>query len=1021
MRRINYKSDIPPLLLSLKVDEKQITVPDCDFIVRFYIDGYEGRHYDCSHIGGVWSNCEPSEDGTKLVCYINNQRLGIGELCAEFHYISPDNRYSDGSKKSVVIIGSTELGVELVEDNGDAVTEAAIDVTLPFIYRTAYEIARDHGYTGTAEDFYSALASVVGIADAEKKRVTAEITRNANEQERIENEENRLNAENERVNAEAQRVRNEAIRGDAESTRVEQEEDRKAKFEEITGFIATVRANEGNRESNERERQTNEDTRITEEAKRVEAEKKRAAEFEKQKLDLAGKIDRSGDEMGGDLIFTDNAGVSFQTSDGGAHTMFNDTDDVAKFTANNGDTFEFAQNETPNKNSSAVVVSKNLYNALDMTLESMGSALDGDAAYRADAGDKIFNPDTCKIQRYNSTIGGFEDLCDPIDGKLYANKMTGYIYRWDTKTKKMVFVGGVKAYTKDEADRRFAKLDDATQRVKVKELNAYNSINTNSMWIGDEGLLLGGDGNGHLTVEQDQVITDVTLNEKLSTKADDLAYMVDFNNPDNIEKTGTVKEATQSLVIAAGLLLVGGEQVKEELNSKIDKELHVVLASMGATLDNVDGGDGPTVDAELKIGDFFFDEGKKSIIYKKSETETLDLGEPNDKKIYANAITKRLYIWRGGTWRQCGTDAYTKAESDNRYYDKHATDTLLDEKVGKSDIVQSTGTSTTAVMSQKSVSDALSNVYTKAESDARYLRGEVLYEDYYYPNMSPTTDTTRFSDSTEILQPTKFIESYTDADGTTWSNVFECESFPDWFDFAERKCYPYGNGYSTGYLFLRNFAVENNGLVYDFDRLQNNNIGKKLPYHGDNGLGLKKIDATHFKVYNSKNNTTEFTSFDKANVDCSLFAFSPLTYNQIYDIDDCKLLRITLTGNIKSPSRYDSLLDGSCDVGLLGYNNMQVLYGDEYVEIEIDKNNNRWRQVKSGYSMFCRSSHLQNWSANKPESYESECHCLWSNIHNGTVQKICMINNKVCYSFIHWSNPSTILKMGCKIKIEKLA
>ena len=42
----------------------------------------------------------------------------------------------------------------------------------------------------------------------------------------------------------------------------------------------------------------------------------------------------------------------------------------------------------------------------------------------------------------------------------------------------------------------------------------------------------------------------------------------------------------------------------------------------------------------------------------------------------------------------------------------------INSKVGKSDIVQSTGTSTTAVMSQKSVSDALSNVYTKTESDA---------------------------------------------------------------------------------------------------------------------------------------------------------------------------------------------------------------------------------------------------------------------------------------------------------------
>lgn len=48
---------------------------------------------------------------------------------------------------------------------------------------------------------------------------------------------------------------------------------------------------------------------------------------------------------------------------------------------------------------------------------------------------------------------------------------------------------------------------------------------------------------------------------------------------------------------------------------------------------------------------------------------------------------------------------YTKAVSDSRYYEKSETDTLLDSKVSKSDIVQSTGTSTTAVMSQKAVSD----------------------------------------------------------------------------------------------------------------------------------------------------------------------------------------------------------------------------------------------------------------------------------------------------------------------------
>lgn len=46
-------------------------------------------------------------------------------------------------------------------------------------------------------------------------------------------------------------------------------------------------------------------------------------------------------------------------------------------------------------------------------------------------------------------------------------------------------------------------------------------------------------------------------------------------------------------------------------------------------------------------------------------------------------------------------DYYTKAMSDSRYYEKSATDTLLTDKVSKSDIVQSTGQSTTSVMSQK--------------------------------------------------------------------------------------------------------------------------------------------------------------------------------------------------------------------------------------------------------------------------------------------------------------------------------
>lgn len=155
--------------------------------------------------------------------------------------------------------------------------------------------------------------------------------------------------------------------------------------------------------------------------------------------------------------------------------------------------------------------------------------------------------------------------------------------------------------------------------------------------------------------------------KNIADKADDVAYMVDFDNETNIEKTGSVKEATQSLVTAVGLLLLGDEQVKEELNSKIDRELRVVLASMGVTLDNVDNTGDSAIMYVDNVGDIYYSEGKEHLFYKKSETETLDLGVPSSEKIYANAITKRLYIWRGGTWRQCGTDAYTKAESDSRF------------------------------------------------------------------------------------------------------------------------------------------------------------------------------------------------------------------------------------------------------------------------------------------------------------------------------------------------------------------
>ena len=356
-----------------------------------------------------------------------------------------------------------------------------------------------------------------------------------------------------------------------------------------------------------------------------------------------------------------------------------------------------------------------------------------------------------------------------------------------------------------------------------------------------------------------------------------------------------------------------------------------------------------------------------------------------------------------GVNRVNSEDVYTKEETEKKFATKTEVQTQINNSITK-----------------ENIENIIGEVYTKSESDARYMRGEVLYEDYYYPNMGETTDKVRFTDSTEILQPTKFLESYTGADGTTWSNVFECESFPDWFDFSERECYPYGNGISSAIPFFKNYTIDNGELVYNFNSMQNIDISKKLPYL-TSYVGLKKIDDKHFNLYKAKNGVYEFTAFDKENVDCSLFAFGPVVDLHTYDIDDCKMVRVSLIGNFQQPSKYATIISSGSDIGIKGHIIRQQLYGNEYVDLEIDKLNKRYRQIGAGYSMWYRTGHQQNWSQCKQESFYSQCTLGWLNIPNGLTYEVCNVGGKLIYSFNTKSNPGNKLIMGCKIKIEKLA
>jgi hypothetical protein len=190
--------------------------------------------------------------------------------------------------------------------------------------------------------------------------------------------------------------------------------------------------------------------------------------------------------------------------------------------------------------------------------------------------------------------------------------------------------------------------------------NALNSVNRNITSLQSD----------LLNIERSAVTAD-ELKKALSGKADDFAYYVDT---DTIEfRSGTLKVASQQIAMAIADIVNGNKLRDNNIEAKADStELHVVLESMGVTLDNLDSTGDSAIMYVANVGDIYYSEGKEHLFFKKSETETIDLGEPNDKKIYANAMTKRLYIWRGGKWQQCGgggtqIDAYTKAESDARF------------------------------------------------------------------------------------------------------------------------------------------------------------------------------------------------------------------------------------------------------------------------------------------------------------------------------------------------------------------
>lgn len=124
IRKENWKSDIR-LAVTLLVGGEAVHVPSHAFTLRFRVcNGRE--HYDCwRDENGGYHNCRPNDDGSMLLCFLDNHGLGLGELHCEYYDYAPDADFSDGNKLTVV---PQVLPIELVSGAGDDAEQVEAEV-----------------------------------------------------------------------------------------------------------------------------------------------------------------------------------------------------------------------------------------------------------------------------------------------------------------------------------------------------------------------------------------------------------------------------------------------------------------------------------------------------------------------------------------------------------------------------------------------------------------------------------------------------------------------------------------------------------------------------------------------------------------------------------------------------------------------------------------------------------------------------------------------------------------------------
>lgn len=166
VRKINHKSDFDFILVVKDSQGNDVGFPDYDFSGSVSVGEpckATSRKFPFSRKGNTLVNCFNDNGKIHIVC--NDHHLSKGQLWVELKAEVPNGIYSDGSE---LIVIPQQIGIELVCEKGDIPTDVDSEFVVPFIYTSAYEMAKRAGYDGTEEeyaDFANRLPSVVKSAE----------------------------------------------------------------------------------------------------------------------------------------------------------------------------------------------------------------------------------------------------------------------------------------------------------------------------------------------------------------------------------------------------------------------------------------------------------------------------------------------------------------------------------------------------------------------------------------------------------------------------------------------------------------------------------------------------------------------------------------------------------------------------------------------------------------------------------------------------------------------------------------